>query len=166
MTEPQADSSTLTRLVAKFGDDTVVVKPAQYLGLLRFLHDDPECDFDFLTDLAALDRLKLRLTPRYEVVLHLYSLRRNTRLRLKTRPVSSEKPEIPSIVAIYPAANWAEREAWDMFGITFTGHPDLRRILMYEEFEGHPLRKDYPVNKRQPLVKERELPDDRPGMNF
>jgi NADH-quinone oxidoreductase subunit C len=66
--------------------------------------------------------------------------------------VDADEPSIDSAVELWPVADWLEREAWDMFGVTFNGHPDLRRILMYEEFEGHPLRKDYPVNRRQPLV--------------
>lgn len=67
-------------------------------------------------------------------------------------PVEEATPEVDSLTSLWPGANWLEREAWDMFGVGFRGHPDLRRILMYEEFDGHPLRKDYPVNKRQPLI--------------
>jgi NADH-quinone oxidoreductase subunit C len=98
--------------------------------------------------------------------LHLYSRRHNARFRLKTRPENDREPVIDSIVDIHPAANWAEREVYDMFGVRFEGHPDLSRILMYDEFAGHPLRKDYPVNKRQPRIDMREISDDRPGMTF
>ena len=88
---------------------------------------------------------------RFEVVYHLYSSRRNERLRLKV-PLAAAHPEVDSLTGLWEAANWFEREVWDMFGIRFAGHPGLRRILLYEGFEGHPLRKDYPVNKRQPLI--------------
>jgi len=88
---------------------------------------------------------------RFEVVYHFYSLTTNLRLCLKV-PVTEENPVVDSLTGLWKAANWFEREVWDMFGIRFTGHPNLKRILMYEPFEGHPLRKDYPVNKRQPLL--------------
>lgn len=177
MPDQTPESPVLLRLAAEFGDAvvethchrgdaTAVVRAARYHDAVRFLRDDPDCDFDFLTDLTAWDRLKLRQTPRYEIVLHLYSLRRNDRFRLKTRPENDADPNLDSIVDLFRAANWPEREVYDMFGVTFAGHPNLRRILMYEEFVGHPLRKDYPVNKRQPLVAERDLSDDRPGMIF
>ncbi|MEW5702309.1 MAG: NADH-quinone oxidoreductase subunit C [Candidatus Zixiibacteriota bacterium] len=148
------------------GDETIVVRADCYHQAVQFLHDDPECDFDFLSDLTAVDRWKLRQSPRFEIILHLYSSRRNARIRLKTRAQDDAAPTVDSIVDVYPAANWPEREVWDMFGVRFAGHPNLKRILMYEEFVGHPLRKDYPVNKRQPLVEERHIPDDRAGMMF
>ena len=88
---------------------------------------------------------------RFEVVYHFYSSRHNRRVRLKV-PLTSSDPVIDSLTGLWRSANWFEREAWDMFGIRFTGHPDLRRILMYEELKAHPLRKDYPVRKRQPLL--------------
>ncbi len=88
---------------------------------------------------------------RFEVVYHLYSLTKNHRLRLKV-PLPEATPAVPSLTALWAAANWYEREVWDMYGIRFDGHPNLTRILMYKGFDGHPLRKDYPVNKRQPLV--------------
>lgn len=88
---------------------------------------------------------------RFEVVYHFFSLTHRHRLRLKV-PLEESSPEVDTLTPLWAAANWFEREVWDMFGIRFRGHPDLRRILMYEGFEGHPLRKDYPVNKRQPLI--------------
>src|SRR3989338_4367383 len=88
---------------------------------------------------------------RFEVVYHLYSTAKNRRLRLKV-PVSAADPTVDSLTGVWRSAAWFEREVWDMFGIRFTGHPNLKRILMYEEFKGHPLRKDYPVRKRQPLI--------------
>ncbi|MBI3324518.1 MAG: NADH-quinone oxidoreductase subunit C [Candidatus Omnitrophica bacterium] len=88
---------------------------------------------------------------RFEVVYHFYSLARNHRVRVKV-PVPASDPVVDSVAGLWKSADWFEREAWDMFGVRFAGHPDLRRILMYKEFEGHPLRKDYPVNRRQPLI--------------
>ncbi len=88
---------------------------------------------------------------RFEVVYHFYSILHRHRVRLKVA-VMEDDATVPSLTALWPSANWYEREVWDMFGIRFSGHPDLKRILMYEGFEGHPLRKDYPVNKRQPLI--------------
>lgn len=123
--------------------------------IFRLLKEDPQLDFNFLADLTAVDYLDKR-TPRFEVVYHLYSLSKNHRLRVKI-PVAGEDPVVDSLTPLWKGANWLEREVWDMFGIRFRGHPDLRRILLYEQFEGYPLRKDYPVNYRQPLVKEREL---------
>jgi len=88
---------------------------------------------------------------RFELVYHFYSTAHNQRVRLKV-PLAASDPAADSLTGLWQAANWFEREVWDMFGIRFTGHPDLRRILLYEEFQGHPLRKDYPSNKRQPLI--------------
>jgi len=176
MTETVNDDPIIVRLREQFGDDiievhahrgdlTAVVAPSRYREAVRFLRDDPTCRFDFLTDLTAVDGLKLKQKPRFEVVLHLYARATNRRFRLKTRPASNSEPVIDSIVDLLPAANWAEREAYDMFGIRFTNHPNLKRILMYEEFVGHPLRKDYPVDKRQPLIVQREIPEDRPDVH-
>ena len=90
-------------------------------------------------------------SPRFEMVYHLFSLTHRHRIRVKV-PVEAADPRIDSVTSVWKGANWFEREVWDMFGITFAGHPHLKRILMYEGFQGHPLRKDYPVNHRQPLV--------------
>jgi NADH-quinone oxidoreductase subunit C len=141
------------------GDHTVVVSPERYHEAVAFLHRDPECSYDFMTDLSGLDRLRLQESPRFEVIVHLYSTAHNDRLRIKTRPTDDVNPTVDTITDIFPAANWPEREVWDMFGVKLTGHPNLKRILLYEEFVGHPLRKDYPVNKRQPLVVERPVHD-------
>ncbi len=88
---------------------------------------------------------------RFEVVYHLYSVQRNHRLRIKV-PLTEADPAIDSVTTVWSAANWLEREVWDMFGVRFNGHPNLKRILMYESFQGHALRKDYPAYKRQPLI--------------
>ncbi len=134
------------------GDDTAVVDPARWKEICAFLRDDPACDMQMLVDLCGADYPDR--TPRLEVVLHLYSIARRHRLRLKARvgDEDAEGAEIDSVVDLWQGANWFERETYDMFGVKFRGHPDLRRILMYPEFEGHPLLKTYPANKTQPLV--------------
>ena len=156
------------------GDETAIVKKEALLDVMRFLKEDPALDFNVLMDLTAVDYIAYpspypsprggegglparqaggegeKNSPRFEVVYHLYSLNQNHRVRIKT-PVEEGAP-VPSLTGLWPAADWYEREVWDMFGIHFAGHPNLKRILMYEEFKGHPLRKDYPVNKRQPLI--------------
>lgn len=131
------------------GDETVIIKKDSIFSILKFLKEDPDQDYAFLMDLTAVDYPDRDL--RFEVVYHLYSMKRNARIRLKTG-VSVSDPRIESCVPLYRGASWYERECYDMYGIIFENHPDLRRILLYEEFQGHPLRKDYPVNKRQPLV--------------
>lgn len=133
------------------GDETVVIERDALIEIASFLKKDPEFGMNILMDLTAVDGLDMKWKPRYEVVYHFYSTEKNHRLRVKVR-LEGKDANILSLVSLWPIANWFEREVWDMFGITFEGHPDLRRILMYEEFEGHPLKKDYPYNKRQPLI--------------
>lgn len=135
------------------GDATIVVDREDALDVFRALRDEAAFAFNFLMDLTVVDYLGRH--PRFEIVSHLYSLPRNQRLRVKVE-VPEDEPWVHSLVPLWKAANWLEREAWDMFGIRFIGHPDPRRILLYEEFVGHPLRKDYPVDRRQPLVEERD----------
>jgi NADH-quinone oxidoreductase subunit C len=158
-------SAILARLTERFGaaalethdycgDHTVVVTPSALADVLRFCRDDPRLRFDMLMDLTAVDYLRYPERedgPRFEVVYHLYSVAENHRLRVKAG-VDEVDPVVPSAVGLWAIANWYEREVWDMFGIRFDGHPDLRRLLLYEEFVGHPLRKDYPMNRRQPLI--------------
>ena len=134
---------------ARFGDATASVDSARLVEVMRFLRDDPELAFDMLTDLTCVDYLGQQ--PRFEMVYHLYSVAKNHRVRIKAR-VGGPAPELPSAVPLYPSADWMEREVWDLYGVRFRGHPDLRRILLYDGFEGHPLRKDYPKELRQPLV--------------
>jgi NADH-quinone oxidoreductase subunit C len=145
----EVHAAALEATHAQLGDATAVVAAARLVDVMRFLRDDPACQFDMLTDLTAVDYLGEE--PRFEMVYHLYSVPKNQRLRVKAR-VGERAPEIATLCALWPSANWMEREVWDLYGIRFTGHPDLRRILLYEQFEGHPLRKDYPKEKRQPLV--------------
>jgi len=153
-------SKTLTRLKENFsssifeigsyvGDDFAVVHRDKLVEIARFLRDDSELQYNFLIDLTAVDYPKR--APRFEVVYHFFSLPFKHRVRLKV-PVEERSPEVPSLVPLWEGANWFEREVWDMFGIRFQGHPDLRRILLYEGFQGHPLRKDYPITRRQPLI--------------
>ena len=132
---------------------TIVLERADLIEILTRLRDDSEFAFNMLVDLSAVDFFGQE--PRFEVVYHLYSLRLNHRLRVKVR-VAEDEAWLPSVTELWKAANWLEREVWDMFGVSFQDHPKLSRILMYEEFQGHPLRKDYPVAKRQPLVEERD----------
>ncbi len=131
------------------GDATAIVDRAALLDVCRTLRDDPELAFDFLMDVTAVDYIGR--VPRFEVVYHFYSLAKNHRVRIKV-PLEESDPSVPSLVPLWEGANWLERETWDMYGIRFEGHPDLRRIYLYEEFQGYPLRKDYPKEKRQPLI--------------
>lgn len=124
------------------GETTLRVKAEEILPLCRFLHDDPELSFDYLVDLCGVDDYPRE--PRFEVVYHLCATRTRERLRLKIA-LPGPNPRAASVAPVWKAADWLEREAFDMFGIVFVGHPDLRRILLTPEWEGHPLRKDYPL---------------------
>ena len=124
------------------GELTLFIRPDHLLKVTEFLRDAPGISFKFLADLTAVDHYPSE--PRFEVVYHLLSLETAERLRLKVR-VSGEDPKVDSMVPVWPAANAFEREVYDLFGIRFEGHPYLRRILMPEDWEGHPLRKDYPT---------------------
>lgn len=143
------------------GDDTAVLEPYRWLDAARLLRDDPAAAMDAFVDLTAVDWLGRR-HPRFDVVLHLRSSSKLHRVRLKTRVGAADGSgaTVASLVAVWPGANWFEREAFDMFGIEFVGHPDLRRILLYDEFQGYPLRKDYPAHRTQPLAPYRA---DAPG---
>lgn len=133
------------------GEETIVIARAGALGLMRALRDEDAFAFDFLADLTAVDWPAR--APRFDVVYHLHSLKRCHRLRVK---IATGEPDasVASVAELWKSADWLERECYDMFGIRFQGHPDLRRILMYDSFDGHPLRKDYPVGRRQPIVPE------------
>jgi NADH-quinone oxidoreductase subunit C len=126
--------------VSEFRDEvTIRVKQQLWLEVHQFLSNDPDCDFKMLIDETCAD-YPIR-DERFDVISHLLSVTKRQRLRVKA--ATTEK--IASLYPVYKAANWAEREAYDMFGVIFEGHPDLRRILMAEDWEGFPLRKDYPV---------------------
>jgi NADH-quinone oxidoreductase subunit C len=141
---------------SQLGDDTLVLQPNRWKEVCAFLRDHQQSAMNMLTDLTAVDYPDR--DPRFEVVAHLYSLDRGHRLRVKARvgDRDGETVEIDSLTDLWASANWLERECFDMLGVTFVGHPDLRRILLYPEFEGHPLRKDYPAEKIQPLLQYRE----------
>jgi len=132
------------------GDAVVYLLPETAAEFFAFLKEDPDLRFDMLSSITAVDWLDKRL-ERFEVVYHIYSMTNSVRLRAKVA-VSELKPEVESITHIWSSANFLEREVWDMYGIRFRNHPDMRRILMYEEFVGHPLRKDYPLRHKQPRV--------------
>jgi NADH-quinone oxidoreductase subunit C len=141
----QRFGDAITEAVATLGQQILRVKRDSYLELCRFLHDDDESLFDMATDLTALHWPE-RAGQEFDVVLLLYSVPNNRRLRVKVGIAAGET--CPSVTPIWEGANWMEREAYDMFGIRFDGHPDLRRILMPADWPGHPLRKDYPVEYR------------------
>ncbi len=142
------------------GDETALVKRESLLAIAQLLKTDPLFDMNVLMDLAGVDGLDLKWKPRFQVVYHFYSLALNHRLRLKVA-VEEKDAVVPTLTGLWPSANWFEREVWDMFGIRFEGHPDPRRILMYEQFQGHALRKDYPWNKRQPLIQAKAVTSDQ-----
>jgi NADH-quinone oxidoreductase subunit C len=175
---PEAVSATH----AYRGDATAVLRRESLLEVATWLKDDPDLKMDFLIDVTAVDYSEFGKRPkpaafassgvavrpktgipdedpwpgppalaRFTVVYHFFSRTHKHRLRLVV-PVAESDAEVDSLASLWRGANWLEREVWDMFGIRFRGHPDLKRILMYEGFNGHPLRKDYPVNKRQPLI--------------
>ncbi len=133
------------------GEEAITLRRERAPEILRALRDEPQFAFDFLTDLTAVDWPER--TPRFEVVYHLNSIKLGHRLRVKLKVEESDS-WVPTVIELWKAADWLERECFDMFGIVFRGHPDLRRILLYDSFTGHPLRKDYPVAKRQPIVPE------------
>jgi len=145
---------TIVATHAYRGDATAEIAAAALLDVCTFLRDDPALRFDFLADVTAVDYLGS--VPRFELVYHLRSIAYGHRVRVKTR-VGEESPRIASVTSVWCGANWLERETYDMYGIVFEGHPDLRRIYLYEEFQGYPLRKDYPKEKRQPLVTQRDV---------
>ena len=164
------------------GDATVTVRRERLLEVAQLLKQDPAFQMTFLLDLTAVDYLTFGKEPakgafantgipvrppaqlpdsdpwpgpatnaRFEVVYHFFSLSLKQRVRVKV-PVEESDPVVDSLASLWESANWFEREVWDMYGVRFRGRPSLKRILMYEQFVGHPLRKDYPVNKRQPLI--------------
>ncbi|MFO1518135.1 MAG: NADH-quinone oxidoreductase subunit C [bacterium] len=137
------------------GDETILVKRENLREILEFAKYDGELLFDLFMDVCGVDYQGQ--TPRFEVVYHLYSVPKNHRIRIKVR-VPEEDCVVPSCADLWKAADWFEREAYDMVGIRFEGHPNLKRVLLFEGFEGHPLRKDYPINKRQKIPEPLENP--------
>lgn len=164
------------------GDEVVVVKREQLVEVMKLLKNDPAFELKLLSQIAAIDLLTFAgertgggalqskeappyevakpraVEPRFQVAYNLYSVTKKKRLRVRVE-LRSDDVKVPSITSVFKTADWWERYCWDMMGIEFTGHPNLVRLLLYPEFVGHPLRKDYPVQKRQPLVEEHGFPD-------
>jgi NADH-quinone oxidoreductase subunit C len=124
--------------ITEAGDNTILVKPASTADVLTYLKTAPELDFDYLSSITAIDYWDY-----FEVVYQLTSLTHNHSLVVKTRCLGRENPSLPSVVSIYKSADFQEREIFDLFGIRFEGHPNLKRIVLWEGFQGYPLRKDY-----------------------
>jgi NADH-quinone oxidoreductase subunit C len=145
------------------GDDTVILKREALLPALTFLKTDPGMAFDMPIDVCGVDYSAYAPArphaERFEVVWHLRSTTKNHRVRVRV-PVPEADPEVDSSTSLWRGTTWFERETFDMFGIRFRGHPDLRRVLLYPEFEGHPLRKDYPVRGHQPRLEMPRLKGD------
>jgi len=154
------------------GDETIIVTREGFKDLMSWLRDDPNTKLNMLVDVTAVDFFGMKpaahaqvtplddgnpagLTsdtlPRFEAVYHLHSLALGHRLRVKV-PIAEDDAIVPTVSDLWSSANWGEREVYDMIGVRFEGHPDPRRILLYDEFQGHPLRKDYPQRGYQPLV--------------
>jgi NADH-quinone oxidoreductase subunit C len=125
---------------------TILVPAGQLLAVCRALHDAPGLEFVAFTDVTAVD-FHPRRTPRFDVVYHFVSPHRRARVRITTRVHTGEP--VPTVTGVWPGAGWPERELFDLFGIVFDGHPDLRRLMMPDDWEGYPLRKDYPVQVRK-----------------
>jgi NADH-quinone oxidoreductase subunit C len=149
----QALPDAVTQLSFWVGDWTIVVTGARLLDAMRHLRDTPGAQFDFCSDLTASDWPPR--PQRFDVLYHLYSIVLKHRVCVKVRAADGEA--VPSVSSVWPAANWFEREVFDLFGISFEGHPDLRRILMPDEWQGHPQRKDYPLEGPGELLLEAPL---------
>lgn len=171
--------AAIERTESSYGDEIAWIKKDQLVAVATWLRDDPAMAFDAPVFVTAIDRLDWRPIgptgvpqpraaagapapwtedqPRFEICYQLRSSRHRHRVRLKVG-VLEQDGHCPSLATLWPAFDWQERETFDMYGIRFDGHPDLRRIYLYEEFVGYPLRKDYPKEKRQPLVRRDDLP--------
>jgi NADH-quinone oxidoreductase subunit C len=136
-------AETIVEITEAIGEITVVAKRAGLVELLTYLRDEPKLHFNYLSDIGGVD-LGEFASPRFVVAYQLYSLDLNHRLRVKVF-LDEEDATIPSVCGVWKTANWLEREIYDMFGVNFENHPDLRRILMPADYEGHPLRKDFPI---------------------
>ena len=140
---------------SQHGNEWARIRRDAWLQVATFLRDDPATAMNMMSDLTCVDRFGHE--PRFDVVTHLYSVSKKQRVRLYCG-VPEDDINIDTLVPVWAGADWFEREAYDLYGVRFRGHPDLRRILMYPEFVGHPLRKDYPKEKRQPLIRRQQGP--------
>jgi NADH-quinone oxidoreductase subunit C len=136
------DSRAVAGLSEFRGEVTLVVLREHIVAVLDFLAKEPSLVFNFLSDITVVDRFPLE--PRFEINYQLLSLTRKERIRLRVK-IGGQDPSVPSVTPLFPTANWHERESFDLFGIRFEGHPDLKRIVMPDDWQGYPLRKDYPV---------------------
>jgi NADH-quinone oxidoreductase subunit C len=165
------NEATLRAVTAALGDKakhvesrldevTVLVAPQNYLEACRILRDAPGCQFEQLMDVCGVDYSEYKMGgwdgPRYAVVLHLLSVSLNQRVRVRTFAPDDELPVVDSVTGLWSSANWFEREAFDLFGIIFEGHADLRRILTDYGFIGHPFRKDFPVSGHVEMIYDAE----------
>lgn len=153
----QEFADAILEVTEQFGDRILRIRKESLQAVCEFLYTKPY-EFTMLLDLTCVD-YGGKASPRYEMVYHLFSLTHLLRLRFKAG-VAEGDLTIGSLTGRWKNANWLEREVYDMFGIRFTGHPDMRRLFMYDGFEGHPLRKDYPLRKGQPRIKLRQINDD------
>jgi NADH-quinone oxidoreductase subunit C len=165
----QHHASAIEQTESQYGDEIAWVKRDQLVAVATWLRDDASMLFDAPVFVTCIDRIDWRpiglppsaawneSKPRFEVCYQLRSTKHRYRIRLKVA-VPEHDAHCPSLATLWPAFNWQERETFDMYGIRFEGHPDLRRVFLYEEFVGYPLRKDYPKEKRQPLVRRDDLP--------
>ena len=144
---------SVTQISFYLGDWTVIVPATKLLDVGRFLRETPEAGFDFCSDVTASDWPTR--AQRFDVIYCLFSTRHRKRVRVKVRAAESEP--VPSVSGIWPAANWLEREVYDLFGVEFTGHPNRKRILMPDDWQGHPQRKDYPLEGPGELLMENPL---------
>ena len=145
-------SEKIKETLVKFGDEIVIIDRDFLLDVVKFLTKEPY-SFTMLLDLTCVDHIGQE--DRFQMVYHFFSLSNNHRLRINLF-LSEKDPAVDSLTSFFKNANWLEREVYDMFGVQFKGHPDLRRLFMYEGFEGYPLRKDYPLRKRQPRIRLRK----------
>ena len=136
--------------IEAFGEITIVVPREHIVAVCSFMKAAPELRFDFLSDICGADR-GVEEDPRFEVNYHLFSTTKHHRIRLKV-VLSEEDTHVPTVTGIWRTANWHERETFDLFGVIFDGHPDLRRILLPEDWQGHALRKDFPLRGYEPYT--------------
>lgn len=141
---------------SQYGDEVATVERDKLLEIATWLRDDPAMQFDSPVFVTCIDHLDKGTDPRFEVCYQLRSQEHRHRIRVKV-PLAEDDVKLPSLTPLWPGFDWQERETYDMYGVQFEGHHDLRRIYLYEEFVGYPLRKDYPKDKRQPLVRRDDL---------
>ena len=161
----QALGSDLLDFQEDHGDSSIQIAKDRIAFVANILKENPALCFEQMMDLTCVDYLKQGRKPRFQMVYHFLSLSQKNRLRVKA-DLNEEDMSLPTISHLWLAANWYERECYDMLGVHFLGHPNLKRILLYEGFEGHPLRKDYPILKEQPLLPLRKIEERYDYMGY